>query len=90
MSNSWIIRIRLFLAGIIPFTLVGGWSEYGDHSIWPWVAGFGSQTAYVWIMHDQGLSLSCKPRQSAPTLTDADVGNPRVATHSRLVRESKW
>jgi hypothetical protein len=42
-----IILIALFLAGIIPFTLVGGWGEYGDHSVWPWAVGFGSQAGVV-------------------------------------------
>ncbi len=48
MSDKWTIRITLFLAGVVPFTLLGGWGDYGDHSIWPWVAGFGCQAAYVW------------------------------------------
>ena len=32
MTNDAIITITLFLAGLIPFTLLGGWGECGDHS----------------------------------------------------------
>jgi len=39
MTDTWTIRLTLFLAGIVPFTLLGGWGEYGDHSILPWSVG---------------------------------------------------
>jgi hypothetical protein len=29
VSDTWIFRITLFLAGVIPFTLLGGWGDYG-------------------------------------------------------------
>ncbi len=39
MSDRSIILITLFLAGVLSFTLLGGWSEYGDHSVLPWAVG---------------------------------------------------
>ena len=47
MSDTWIFRITLFLAGVIAFTLLGGWGDYGDHSILPWTAGFLTQAGVV-------------------------------------------
>ncbi len=47
MSDDWTITIALFLAGIVPFTLAGGWGSYGDHSALPWLAGFGTQAGVV-------------------------------------------
>jgi hypothetical protein len=47
MSDTWTLRITLFLAGIAPFTLLGGWGEYGDHSILPWAVGFLTQAGVV-------------------------------------------
>jgi hypothetical protein len=47
MTDTWTIRLTLFLAGIVPFTLLGGWGEYGDHSILPWSVGFLTQAGVV-------------------------------------------
>ena len=41
MTDNWIITI-IFAAGVVPFTLLGGWGEYGDYSIWPWSVGFAN------------------------------------------------
>lgn len=41
------LTLTLFLAGVVPFSLLGGWGEYGDHSALPWLAGFGSQAGVV-------------------------------------------
>ena len=38
MTDNRIITITLFLAGIVPFTLLGGWGEYGDHCHGPSVS----------------------------------------------------
>ena len=47
MSDTWIITISLFLSGVVPFTLLGGWGEYGDHHIRPWSVGFLTQAGVV-------------------------------------------
>lgn len=47
MSDEWIIRIASFASGIVPFTLLGGWDPAGDHSIVPWLAGFGTRAGVV-------------------------------------------
>ena len=47
MSDRWSIIITLFLAGVVPFTLLGGWGPIGDHSVRPWVVGFGTQAGVV-------------------------------------------
>ena len=47
MTDTWTIRLTLFLAGIVPFTLLGGWGEYSDHSILPWSVGFLCQAGVV-------------------------------------------
>ena len=46
MSNDHIL-ISLFAAGLIPFTLLGGWGEYGDHHALPWAVGFLCQAGVV-------------------------------------------
>ena len=46
MTDNWIITI-IFAAGVVPFTLLGGWGEYGDYSIWPWSVGFATQAIVV-------------------------------------------
>jgi len=33
--------------GIIPFSLLGGWGAYGDHSILPWAVGFLTHAGFV-------------------------------------------
>jgi hypothetical protein len=45
MTDNAIITLTLFLAGVVPFTLLGGWGEAGDHSVLPWTAGFLCQAA---------------------------------------------
>jgi len=47
MTDTWLIRITLFLAGVVPFTLLGGWGPAGDHSFLPWSVGFLTQTGVV-------------------------------------------
>jgi hypothetical protein len=47
MTNSAIMTVTLFLAGIVPFTLLGGWGPAGDHSLLPWSAGFLTQAGFV-------------------------------------------
>ena len=47
MSDDRIITVTLFLAGIVPFTLLGGWGEYGDNSLLPWSVGFLTQAGVV-------------------------------------------
>jgi hypothetical protein len=47
MSDNAIITIMLFLAGVVPFTLAGGWGSAGDHSILPWSVGFLTQAGVV-------------------------------------------
>ena len=44
---GWAVSCILFALGVIPFTLLGGWGEAGDTSIWPWTAGFGTQAGFV-------------------------------------------
>jgi hypothetical protein len=34
MTDTWIIRITLFLAGVVPFALAGG--ALNDATVWPW------------------------------------------------------
>ena len=46
MTDNWIITI-IFAAGVVPFTLLGGWGEYGDHHVLPWTAGFLTQAGVV-------------------------------------------
>ena len=41
------LTITLFLAGVVPFTLLGGWGEYGDHHVLPWSVGFLCQAGVV-------------------------------------------
>jgi len=41
------ITITLLAVGLIPFTLLGGWGEYGDHHILPWSVGFLTQAGFV-------------------------------------------
>jgi hypothetical protein len=45
MSDTWIIRLSLFAAGVVPFALAGGLQN--DASIWPWSAGFLCQAGFV-------------------------------------------
>ena len=45
MTDTWLIRITLFLAGVGPFALAGGLHD--DATIWPWTAGFGCQAGVV-------------------------------------------
>jgi hypothetical protein len=47
MSDDRIITLSLFLAGVVPFTLLGGWGEYGDHHVLPWSVGFLTQAGVV-------------------------------------------
>jgi hypothetical protein len=47
MTDSKIITITLLLAGVVPFTLLGGWGPAGDHSLLPWAVGFGTQAGVV-------------------------------------------
>jgi hypothetical protein len=47
MSDAWIIRTVLFVGGLIPFTALDGWGATGDHSMLPWLAGFGTQAGVV-------------------------------------------
>ncbi len=47
MSDTWILRITLFLSGVVPCTLLGGLSEYGDRHLLPWTVGFGCQAGVV-------------------------------------------
>ncbi len=47
MSDRWIILITLFLAGVVPFTMLGGWGPVGDHSVVPWAVGFLTQAGVV-------------------------------------------
>ena len=47
MSDDRITTIVLLAAGLIPFNLLGGWGEYGDHSILPWSVGFLCQAGVV-------------------------------------------
>ena len=47
MTDSKIITISLFLAGVIPFTLLGGWGDAGDHSILLWSVGFLTQAGFM-------------------------------------------
>ena len=47
MSDTWIFRITLFIAGVVPFTLLGGWGDAGDHSVLPWSVGFLTQASFV-------------------------------------------
>lgn len=41
------IWATLTIAGLIPFTLAGGWGPAGDTSLWPWAVGFSAQAAAV-------------------------------------------
>jgi hypothetical protein len=45
MTDTWLIRITLFLAGVVPFALAGGLTD--DTTVWPWTAGFGCQAGVV-------------------------------------------
>jgi hypothetical protein len=47
LSDNTIITVTLFLAGVAPFTLLGGLGAYGDHSIVPWLVGFLTQAGVV-------------------------------------------
>ena len=67
MSDTWTIRITLFLAGVVPFALAGGLQD--DTTIWPWIAGFGCQAGYVlgFIAQRQGWWRSTKTQTGAST-----------------------
>jgi hypothetical protein len=43
----WWAAPATLIAGLVPFTLLGGWGEYGDHSIVPWIVGFAGQFGAV-------------------------------------------
>jgi hypothetical protein len=45
MSDTWTIRLTLFLAGVVPFALAGGLHD--DATVWPWTAGFLCQAGFV-------------------------------------------
>ena len=47
MTDNTIITISLFLAGVVPFTLLGGWGPAGDHSLLPWTVGLMTQAGVV-------------------------------------------
>jgi len=47
MSDNTISTVTLLAAGLIPFTLLGGWGEYGDHHVLPWAVGFLCQAGVV-------------------------------------------
>jgi hypothetical protein len=47
MSDTWTIRLTLFLAGFVPCALLGGLSEYGDNHALPWLVGFSTQAGVV-------------------------------------------
>ena len=47
MSDDTIISLSLFLVGFVPCALLGGWGEYGDTHVLPWLVGFGAQAAVV-------------------------------------------
>jgi hypothetical protein len=47
MSDTWTIRITLFLAGVIPCIALGGLGEYGDTHALPWLVGFSTQAGFV-------------------------------------------
>ena len=46
MTDTWTLRITLFLAGVIPFALAGGLRD--DTTVWPWTAGFLCQGGFVY------------------------------------------
>jgi hypothetical protein len=43
--TTGLIRITLFLAGVVPFALAGGLHD--DTTIWPWTAGLLCQAGFV-------------------------------------------
>jgi hypothetical protein len=45
MSDTWTIRITLFLAGVVAFALTGGLTD--DTTILPWSVGFLTQAGFV-------------------------------------------
>jgi hypothetical protein len=45
MTDTWTLRLTLFLAGVVPFALAGGLHD--DMTIWPWSAGFLCQAGVV-------------------------------------------
>ena len=61
MSDTWNIRVTLFLAGVVPFALAG--------DLRPWIAGFGCQAGYVlgFIAQQQGWWRSTKTQTGAST-----------------------
>jgi hypothetical protein len=64
MSDVWIIRLSLFAAGVIPFTLAGG--LHNDTTVWPWAVGLLCQAGFVlgMIAQRQGWWRTEPPRPS--------------------------
>ena len=52
MSDTMIIRLSLFLAGVIPFALAGGLQN--DATVWPWAAALVCQAGVVLGFIGQG------------------------------------
>jgi hypothetical protein len=65
MSDTWAIRLTLFLAGVIPFALAGGLSD--DTTILPWSAGFLTQAGVVIGMIAQRRGWWSRRIKSNPT-----------------------